>query len=103
MKYQKTIVFVVIVVFALYYIRTILENLMYVLSDPAAALALVVVIAALVLWRFDKGRKATKPGSNAVQENLRKCPFCSEMIQQEAKFCKHCGKEHSSYRPFRTS
>lgn len=39
-------------------------------------------------------------GSTVAQENLRKCPFCAEMIQQEAKVCKHCGREITKKCPF---
>ncbi len=24
-------------------------------------------------------------------ENLRKCPFCAELVKKEDKICKHCG------------
>lgn len=27
------------------------------------------------------------------QGNLRKCPFCSELIKRDAIVCKHCGRE----------
>ena len=29
----------------------------------------------------------------AEQQDLRKCPFCAEMIKREAEVCKHCGRE----------
>jgi hypothetical protein len=35
------------------------------------------------------------PDLKAEQEaaQLRKCPFCAELVQREAKVCKHCGKD----------
>ena len=24
---------------------------------------------------------------------IKKCPYCAEIIKEDAKFCKHCGKE----------
>lgn len=27
------------------------------------------------------------------QGELRKCPYCAEMVRVEAKVCKHCGRE----------
>lgn len=31
--------------------------------------------------------------SNVAQGDMKKCPFCAEMIQAEVRFCTHCGKE----------
>ena len=35
------------------------------------------------------------PDLKAEQEaaRLRKCPFCAELVQREAKVCKHCGRD----------
>lgn len=42
-------------------------------------------IAALVLPKVDD--------EIAKQNNLKKCPYCKELVKQEATVCKHCGKE----------
>jgi hypothetical protein len=31
--------------------------------------------------------------NQAVQRDLRNCPYCAETIKREAKVCKHCGRE----------
>jgi len=31
--------------------------------------------------------------------NLRKCPYCSEMVKSDASICRHCGKELPKVKP----
>jgi len=31
--------------------------------------------------------------------NIRKCPFCSEMVKSDASVCRHCGKELPKAKP----
>jgi hypothetical protein len=30
----------------------------------------------------------------------RKCPYCAELVRNEARICKHCGKEIAKIIPF---
>ena len=47
-----------------------------------------VEIVALMLKRNLEGLE-----NQAVAEGKRKCPYCAEMIQAEAKVCRYCGRD----------
>jgi hypothetical protein len=48
-------------------------------------LALPIVIGAIVFF-------AAK-SSKTLHDNLKKCPFCAELIQPEAIVCRFCGRD----------
>lgn len=53
-------------------------------------LSALVIIAGVIL--FAVGSKQTSE-KVAESENKRQCPFCAELVKNEAKLCKHCGKD----------
>ena len=56
------------------------------LSDAVLGLLLAVPVCGVFVWSL---RRAT------ANETLgrKKCPFCAELVAQEARFCKHCRRE----------
>lgn len=49
---------------------------------------------------------AAEPDSDKLEERAisagkrRKCPYCAELVRNEARICKHCGKEIAKIIPF---
>ena len=37
------------------------------------------------------------PGPESARSSVRKCPFCAELVNKEAKDCKHCKRDLPEY------
>ena len=49
---------------------------------------------------------AAEPDTDKLEQRAidagkrRKCPYCAELVKNEARICKHCGKEIAKIIPF---
>lgn len=50
----------------------------------------VLIVVGSILFGFGSLGKSSGAESTA---DMRKCPFCAEQVKNEARICKHCGKE----------
>jgi ribosomal protein L32 len=52
------------------------------------------LIMAIDMWILHKKHREVLQAAT-----LRKCPFCAELIQREARVCKHCGRDVPRHEP----
>lgn len=53
-----------------------------------AAIFIVALPHALIMRSDDRALE-----SKQLNSGMKKCPSCAEMIKQDAKVCKHCGRD----------
>lgn len=53
-----------------------------------AAIFIVALPHALIMRSDDRAIE-----SKQLKSGMKKCPSCAEMIKQDAKVCKHCGRD----------
>lgn len=63
------------------------------------AIILVPTLVLSILSEIGKKKMAASPNRENAEErqssggDLRKCPFCAELVKKEAIVCKHCGRD----------
>jgi hypothetical protein len=69
------------------------------------AIILVPTMVLSILSEIGKKKLAASPNRENAEEgqlsggDLRKCPFCAELIKNEAIVCKHCGRDLPKEQP----
>ncbi|MEQ9519144.1 MAG: hypothetical protein RLN89_06860 [Parvibaculum sp.] len=59
-----------------------------------AAIWIVAFPHALIMKADQQGLEA-----QGLQNGQKKCPFCAELVRQEASVCKHCGRDLADHQP----
>ena len=49
-------------------------------------------VIGLIIVIFMKPSEEAEEKAKIASGNMKKCPHCAELIQSEAKICKHCNK-----------
>ena len=79
-------------------LASIAEPFSIVRNQTAAGYAIVGGIIGIIIGMMIRTKKEhiAVTDSNTMSEGMKKCPYCAEMIKNEAITCKHCGRDLTS-------